>query len=97
MKKHKITIENKVIAINLSSKEDDYISLTDIAKFKDPESTGIAHWRSTKYTIQFIGAWEQLHNPFSNITEFGNIKKLKQLSLLTSVLTYVSASKGVTL
>ena len=47
-----------------------------LAKFKDPESTGIiiAHWLSTKYTIQFIGAWEKLHNPNFNVTEFGNIK-----------------------
>lgn len=76
MKKHQITVANKIIAIDLSNKDDDYISLTDIAKFKDQESTGIviAHWLSTKYTIQFIGAWEQLHNPFFNVTEFGNIK-----------------------
>jgi len=76
MKKHKITIANKIVTIDLSNKDDDYISLTDIAKFKDPESTGIviAHWLSTKYTIQFIGAWEQLHNPYFNVTEFSNIK-----------------------
>jgi hypothetical protein len=99
MKKHKITIENKIVAVDLSKGDEDYISLTDIAKFKDPESTGIviAHWLSTKYTIQFIGAWEQLHNPFFNVTEFDNIKKLKQLGLLTRVLTYVSAPKGVIL
>jgi hypothetical protein len=76
MKKHKITIESKIVTVDLSKEDEDYISLTDIAKFKDPESTGIviAHWLSTKYTIQFIGAWEQLHNPFFNVTEFGNIK-----------------------
>ncbi|MBF0105412.1 MAG: KilA-N domain-containing protein [Deltaproteobacteria bacterium] len=76
MKKQKIEIENKIIAVNLSENENDYISLTDIARFKDPESTGIviAHWLSTKYTIQFIGAWEQLHNPNFNVTEFGNIR-----------------------
>lgn len=76
MKKQKIEIQNRSITVNLSQSEDDYISLTDIAKFKDPESTGIviAHWLSTKYTIQFIGAWEQLHNPNFNVTEFGNIR-----------------------
>ncbi len=75
-KKQKIEIENKIIAVSLSENENDYISLTDIAKFKDPEATGIviAHWLSTKYTIQFIGAWERMHNPIFNVTEFGNIK-----------------------
>jgi hypothetical protein len=54
----------------------EYISLTDMAKFRDPEATGIVivHWLSTKYTIQFMGAWEQVHNPNFNVTEFGNIK-----------------------
>lgn len=76
MKKQKIEIQNRSISVKLSQNENDYISLTDIAKFKDPESTGIviAHWLSTKYTIQFIGAWEQLHNPNFNVTEFGNIR-----------------------
>ena len=76
MKKQKIEILNRSITVNLSQNENDYISLTDIAKFKDPESTGIviAHWLSTKYTIQFIGSWEQLHNPDFNVTEFGNIR-----------------------
>ncbi|MEF3692140.1 MAG: KilA-N domain-containing protein [Candidatus Moraniibacteriota bacterium] len=76
MKKKKIEINNQLISVNLSDKEDDYISLTDIARFKDAESTGIviANWLSTKYTIQFIGAWEQLHNPNFNVMEFHNIK-----------------------
>ncbi len=76
MKNQKIEIKNQIIAVNLSENENDYISLTDIAKFKDPEATGIviANWLSTKYTIQFMGAWEQLHNPAFNVMEFNNIK-----------------------
>ncbi|MCL5260871.1 MAG: KilA-N domain-containing protein, partial [Gammaproteobacteria bacterium] len=76
MKKHKINIESKIVTVDLSNKDDDYISLTDIARFKDAEATGIiiANWLSTKYTIQFIGAWEQLHNQNFNVMEFNNIK-----------------------
>ncbi len=72
----RIEIKNKIIAVKLSENEDDYISLTDIAKFKDPEATGIviANWLSTKYTIQFIGAWEHLHNVAFNVMEFDNIR-----------------------
>ena len=56
--------------------EEEYISLTDMAKFKDFEATGIviANWLSTKYTIQFMGAWEQVHNPSFNVMEFHNIR-----------------------
>lgn len=55
---------------------EDYISLTDMAKFKNPETTGIiiVNWLSTKYTVQFMGAWEEVHNPNFNVMEFNNIK-----------------------
>lgn len=63
MKKQKIKIENKLIVVRLSENDNDYISLTDMAKFKGPE-TGliIAHWLTTKYTIQFMGIWEQMYS-----------------------------------
>ncbi len=72
----KITIQDKEIAVRISKDGDDYISLTDMAKFKNVESTGlvIAHWLSTKYTIQFMGIWEQVYNQNFNVTEFSNIK-----------------------
>ena len=34
----------------------------------------ISHWMRTGYTLNFMGAWETLHNPNFNVTEFGNIK-----------------------
>jgi len=60
----------------IKNKNEEYISLTDMAKFKDREATGIviANWLSTKYTIQFMGAWEQVHNQDFNVMEFNNIK-----------------------
>ena len=75
MKKEKIEIENKLITVNLSGNENDYLSLTDMAKFKGKD-TGliISHWLTTKYTIQFMGIWEQLYNKDFNVTEFRNIK-----------------------
>jgi hypothetical protein len=47
-----------------------------MAKFKNAEATGvvISHWLSTRYTIRFMGIWEQMNNPDFNVTEFGNIK-----------------------
>jgi hypothetical protein len=57
-------------------RDDDFISLTDIARHKNPESTGlvISHWLSTRYTVEFLGIWEQMHNPIFNVTEFSSIK-----------------------
>jgi len=47
-----------------------------MAKHKNAEATGlvIAHWLRTRYTIEFMGVWERIHNPNFNVTEFGNIK-----------------------
>jgi len=67
-------IQNMEISFQ-SFAENDYISLTDMAKYKGAE-TGliISHWLTTKYTLQFMGLWEQMHNKNFNVTEFRNIK-----------------------
>ena len=77
MKKTTLNINNISVNIKLSGDESDYISLTDIAKHKDEESTGIiiANWLTTKYTIDFIGNWEILNNPNFNVMEFHNIRQ----------------------
>ena len=69
-------VQGKEIAV-IAQNNEDYISLTDIAKHKNSEATGlvISHWLSTKYTIEFMGFWEKMHNPNFNVTEFGYIKK----------------------
>jgi len=74
-KKQKIEIKGSEITVVKSGKED-YISITDIAKHKNAEATGlvISHWMSTRYTIEFMGLWEKMHNPNFNVTEFRNIK-----------------------
>lgn len=75
IKNKKIEIGSQIISVNLSENEKDYISLTDMAKFKGPD-TGliISHWLTTKYTIQFMGLWEQMNNKDFNVTEFRKIK-----------------------
>ena len=74
-KSQKISVENFEIVI-LTQNQDDFISLTDMAKFKNAETTGlvISHWLSTRYTVEFMGLLEQLNNPIFNVTEFSNIK-----------------------
>jgi len=74
-KKETINVKGTEIIL-LSYRKDDYISLTDMAKFKNAEATGlvIAHWLSTRYTVDFLGIWERMNNPDFNVTEFGNIR-----------------------
>ncbi len=70
-----ISVQGSSITIEKKN-EDDYVSLTDMAKFKNPESTGlvISHWLSTRFAIEFLGIWEQINNPNFNVTEFSNIR-----------------------
>ena len=59
------------IAVISSGDENDYISLTDIARYKsdDPTAT-IQNWMRTRDVIEFLGLWEQLNNPEFKPLEF---------------------------
>ena len=56
--------------------ENDYFSLTDIAKFKNSEFPAdvIKNWIRNKNTIDFLGVWEILYNPKFNMVEFDQFK-----------------------
>src|SRR5437867_5338337 len=84
----KSTIEVRGTAITvLSQTDEDFISLTDIARFKDSERTDylIQNWMRNRNTIEFLGIWEQLNNPGFNPIEFDGIRK--QAGLNSFVLT----------
>ncbi len=75
MAKRKINVKNIEIVL-IERNKIDKITLTEIARFKNAEATGlvISHWLSARYTIEFIGIWERLYNPNFNVTEFSNIR-----------------------
>ena len=55
--------------------DDDYISLTDIARYKSDEpSAVIANWMRLRDTIDYLGVWERLNNPEFNSLEFEGIE-----------------------
>lgn len=56
--------------------EDAYISLTDIAKYKNPDNSFIviANWMRNHSTISFLGLWEQIHNSDFKPIEFDRFK-----------------------
>ncbi len=72
MKNKEITVLDHEIHIN----KDDYFSLTDIAKYKNPEDPRfvIQNWMRRIDTIQYIGLWEQLNNPNFNRVEFNTFR-----------------------
>ena len=60
----------------------DYISLTDIARYRTTESPGyvIQNWMRNRNTIRFLGLWERLHNPQFNYLEFEAIESQSGLN-----------------
>jgi len=76
MAKNKTIKVESIEIILYTQNNQDYISLTDMARFKNAETTGlvISHWLSTRYTVEFMGLWEKMNNPVFNVTEFSNIK-----------------------
>ena len=50
----------------------DYISLTDIAKTKNPDDANgvISNWLRNRNTIEYLGIWEHLYNPNFKPLEF---------------------------
>ena len=59
----KITVKDTEIVFYKNAQED-YISLTDIAKVRDSRSeVVIQNWMRTRMTIELLGLWETLYNP----------------------------------
>jgi len=85
-KKVNLDVKGTTIAV-VSQKGDDYICVTDIARYKDNERTDyiIQNWLRNRNTIESLGIWEQLNNPDFNPIEFDGIRN--QAGLNSFVLT----------
>lgn len=73
----KDTIEAKGFAIQIYTEDfkNEYISLTDIARYKSDEPfIVINNWLRSKDNIQFLGLWESIHNPDFKPIEFDRFK-----------------------
>jgi hypothetical protein len=72
-----INVDGKEISVLHFGGENDYISLTDIAKFRNPDDAFIVinNWMPSKDTILFLGLWEHLNNPDLKPTEFDRFKR----------------------
>jgi len=71
MSKTKLNV-NELEIVLYKQNEEEFISLTDMAKFRDSERTNyiIQNWMRTRNTIEFLGLWEQLKNPNFKSIEF---------------------------
>lgn len=74
-KNRSVEVQGHLIRVSPAD-DQDYISLTDIAKYRDEARTDylIQNWLRNRSTIEFLGVWEQLYNPDFNPIEFDGIR-----------------------
>lgn len=85
-KQQKIKVKGIEI-VTFKKNERDYISLTDIARYKDKDRSDyiLQNWMRTRSAIEYLGLWEKLYNPNFNSIEFDGFRK--QSGLNSFVLT----------
>jgi hypothetical protein len=85
-KRSSIAVQGATVTV-LHHDHQDFICLTDIAKFKNPEHSDdvIRNWLRNRSTVEFLGVWERLNNPAFNPVEFDGIRL--QTGLNSFVLT----------
>jgi hypothetical protein len=76
-KKETIVVQGTEIILYEGMKGD-YISITDIARYRDSERSDyiLQNWMRNRSTIEFIGLWELFNNPNFNSIEFDGIKNM---------------------
>lgn len=74
--KKSINVKGKKVAIFIK-KNNEYISLTDVARYKNPEEPKdvVKNWLRSKNTIEFLGLWEKINNPDFKGVEFDSFIK----------------------
>ena len=72
----KITVQDTEITV-FNIDEQDYIGLTDMAGAKENDMRAadvIKNWLRNRYTLEFLGTCEMIHNPNFKVIEFGHFK-----------------------
>ena len=98
MVKKKIILEVKGKEISVfKHNRSDYISLTDIAKYKtDDASAVIGNWMRNRNTIEFLGLWETLYNPDFKPLEFEGFRNQAGLNAFTmSPKKWINATNAI--
>ncbi len=83
-KNKKINVQGTEVTV-FSHVESAYISLTDIARFKDSKRTDyiIQNWLRNKNSIEYLGIWERLNNPDFKPIEFDGFRNQAGLNSFT--------------
>lgn len=83
--KEQISAKGFLIQVYTEDFKNDYISLTDIAKYKNTDDPRfvIQNWMRNRNTLEFIGLWEVLNNPNFNRVQFDTFRNEAGLNRFT--------------
>jgi len=98
MFKGKIVAKGTEIAVLSVGSPDDFISLTDIARHKNPEEPNVvvANWLRNGSTIEYLGIWEQLNNPNFKPLEFeGFLSKASRNAFTLSPKKWIETTNAI--
>ena len=94
----KLIVQNTPVTI-LTQNEQDYISLTDMATAKDGDNRSadiIKNWLRNRYTIEFLGTWEIIHNPNFKVVEFDHFRRSAGLhSFVLSATEWIEKTNAI--
>lgn len=94
----KIIVQNKEITV-VSENDKDYISLTDMANAKEGKGRAadiIKNWLRTRYTLEFLGTWEKIHNNYFKVVEFDHFKSQAGLpNFVMSVSDWIESTNAI--
>ena len=98
IKKDNISAKGISIQVYTEDFKNDYISLTDIARYKnksEPKDV-VKNWMRVRDTIEFLGLWETIHNPNFKGVEFDSFKKEAGLNAFTlSPQRWISSTNAI--
>ena len=94
----KIVVQQTPVTV-ITDAGNDYICLTDMAGAKNNESRAadiIKNWLRNRYTIEFLGTWEQIHNPNFKVVEFDHFRKQAGLpNFVMSVSEWIESTNAI--
>jgi len=97
MSKTKLNV-NELEVVLIKQDKEEYISLTDMARFRDSDRTDyiIQNWMRNRNTIEFLGLWEQLNNSNFKPIEFDGFRNEAGLNSFTlTPKKWISSTKAI--
>ncbi|NLJ08037.1 MAG: KilA-N domain-containing protein [Sphingobacteriales bacterium] len=97
-KQKSIIVQNIPVQVIIENKLD-YICITDMANAKENESRAadiIKNWIRNRYTLEFLGTWEQMYNPNFKVVEFDHFRMQAGLnSFVLSVSEWIAKTNAI--